>query len=247
MFALLGGLVFAWAVGRIISPVHIRHAAPDVLPDVPKEPVICEGSVVHGRLTHELCEDAQGWQFRPAGSLRRNDMVFLFGFGIPSMVLFAGLMTWVLHSQLNFAGWPVSALCATTATLVCGGTALAAIGLLMRFGCRRLSRLSIPRNGDNLELDSPLAPKLDNADLMEGLKWVFFGGDKRQRLTIPRALLAAVQLCPWKYKLPSEIGWTVQGLLVLASPEEAAYHRLPILLTSDFVARRDSCRDLLTP
>jgi hypothetical protein len=50
-------------------PAHVRHAAPGVLPNVPQEPVVCEGSFVHGRLTHELWEDARGWQFRPAGRL----------------------------------------------------------------------------------------------------------------------------------------------------------------------------------
>ena len=66
VFASLGGVCFAWAVGGIISPAHIRHAAASVLPSVPQEPVTREGSVVHGRLTHELTEDASGWQLRPS-------------------------------------------------------------------------------------------------------------------------------------------------------------------------------------
>ena len=64
VFALLGGFVLAWAIGSVCLPRHVRHAAPDVLPDVPNAPVVCEGSVVHGRLTHELCETAEGWEFR---------------------------------------------------------------------------------------------------------------------------------------------------------------------------------------
>ena len=51
-FILAGVACLVWAIVNIRSPDHVRHAAPDVFPDVPKEPVICEGSVVHGRLTH---------------------------------------------------------------------------------------------------------------------------------------------------------------------------------------------------
>jgi hypothetical protein len=239
VFALLGGVVLAWAVGSICSPIRIHHAAPDVLPDVPKEPVVCEGSVVHGRLTHELCETSQGWEFRPAGNGWRNDKRFLLGFGIPFLILFSGALTWVLHSQLNVANWLLAAVCGTVATAVCGGSAFLLIGLLIRSGYRRLSRLTIPRNGNDLEVESAEAPSLEKADLAEGLKWLFIGETRRQRLTIPRELIVAVQLCPWKFVMASSGGrestWAVQGLMVLASSDRAVYHRLPVLLTGDFV------------
>jgi hypothetical protein len=237
VFASLGGLVVAWAVGGIILPIHVRHAAPDTLPNVPQEPVIREGSVVHGRLTHELCEDSQGWQFRPVERLWRNDKRFLLGFGIPFLLTFSALVAWVGHSQWNF-GWFLSAACGTMITLVCGGSTFILIGMILRSGYRRLSRLSIPRNGDSLELDAPEEPRTENADLIEGLKWLFQGDAKRQRLAIPRELVKAVQLCPWKFVVTGggrEITWAVQGLLVLASPSEETYCRLPLMLTSDFV------------
>jgi len=233
--ALLGGAVVAWAIGSIVWPAHIRHAAPGVLPDVPKEPVVREGLVVHGRLTHELHEEAEGWQFRPAARLWRNDKGFLYCFGLPFSVVFAGLMAWALHSRFDvFFSWPGALLCAATATAVSGGSVWLSLGMLMRAGYRRLPRLSILRNGDAIELDSPEEPNVEKADLLAGLKWVFLGDSKRQQLSIPRAWVAAVQLCPWKYKSASEICWAVQGLLVLTSPESAAYHRLPILLTLDY-------------
>lgn len=110
--------------------------------------------------------------------------------------------------------------------------------MVMRSGYRRLARLTIPRNGNELELDSSAEPNLEKADLRQGLEWIFLGETKRQRLTLPRELVGAVQLCPWKFVVASsggrQITWAVQGLLVLASSEEAVYHRLPILLTSDF-------------
>jgi hypothetical protein len=239
IFALLGGVIVAWIIGTTILPAHILHASLDVLPDVPREPVIREGAIVYGRLTHELNEEDQGWQLRPSERLRRNDMGLLFGFGIPFLVLFSGLLAWVFQSQLKIGGWAVSAVCGIALTAISGGTAVLLIGLMMRAGYRRLSWLTIPRDGSDLELDSPEEPNPEKADWAEGLKWVFLGETKRHRLSIPRELVVAVQLCPWKYVVAGsggrQITWAVQGLLVLTSPKEGVCHRLPLLLTSDFV------------
>lgn len=239
VFALFGAIPLAWGIRSIVLPAHVSHAGPDVLPDVPWEPVIREGSEVHGHLTHELWEDGDGWQFSPAKHHWRNTKVFLLGFGIPFLVLFAGVLTWMIHRHHNLS-WPISALCGITATVVCGGTALLIIGMVMRSSYRRLSRLSIPRNGDALELDSPQELDPEDVDLAKGLKWIFFGENKRQQLTILRELVVAVQLCPWKFVFGNSgrktTTWAVQGLLVLApADDEKDYHRLPILLTGDFV------------
>lgn len=233
VFASLGGAALASVIGRTVSPGHVRHAVPDVLPNVPQEPLIREGAVVHGRLTHELREDAQGWQFCPAARLWRNDKVFLFGFGIPFVSLFVGLLAWTFHHDLAPVGWPVAALCATTVTVLCGGPVFLLIGMVLRSSYRRLPRLSIPRDGSDLALDSPETLKPKSGDL-----WGSLGEPKRQRLMIPRERVVAVQLCPWKYVVGDrgrETTWAVQGLLVRASSEEEAYERLPLLLTSDFL------------
>jgi hypothetical protein len=72
--------------------------------------------------------------------------------------------------------------------------------------------------------------------LVESLKCRLLVGKDKRRLAIPRELVAAVQLCPYKLVIaPREVAWAVQCLLVLASPVETVYHRLPILLTGDFV------------
>ena len=228
----------------ICLPSRVRHAAPDVFPNVPKEPVICEGSVVHGRLTHELRETVQGWEFQPVRNSWRNDKRFLLVFGIPFLTLFSAVLTWVLHSQLTIAGWPLAAVCGVFATAICGGSVFLLIGMIIRSGYRRLSTLTIPRSGNYLELELAEAAKLENADLAEGLKWLFIGETKRQRLTIPCELVVAVQLCPWKFAVMTERSWAVQGLLVLASRDTGVYHRLPILLTSDFVGAAQLMQEL---
>jgi hypothetical protein len=231
LFALIGAVPFAHALQLWLRPTRVRHAAPELLPDVPNEPVPREGSVVHGRLTHELANDAQSLELRPATHLWRNDLRFILGFGIPFLTFFAGLLTWHFHDRL---GWVVGAGAAIGMTLLSGGTAGLLIGLVLRAGYRRLSRLSIPRDGGDLVLDLPQEPAADRADLSEGLRWAFLGETKRQQLTIPRNLVAAVQLCPWLYKAGSSSTWAVQGLLVLAPSAGNVRHRLPLFLTGDF-------------
>jgi hypothetical protein len=244
LFALIGAVPFAHALQLRLRPTRVRHAAPEVLPDVPNEPVPREGSVVHGRLTHELAEAGQGLEFRPAARHWRNDLRFILGFGIPFLTFFAGLLTWEFHDRL---GWVVGAVAAIGLTLLSGGTAGLLIGMILRAGYRRLGRLSIPRDGGDLQLDLPQEPDADSAvglrrddarkhsaDLAEGLRWVFLGETKRQQLTIPRNLVAAVQLCPWLYKVGSSSTWAVQGLLVLTLSAGNVRHRLPLFLTSDF-------------
>lgn len=237
-FALVGALALAAAFANFV-PVRVRHAAPDILRDVPREPVICEGSLVRGRLTHKLVRDADAWLFRPAENILRNDLRFLVGFGVPFMATCAGIASWVAHDDLHVGGWPLAVVCGNLAAVVFVVPALFLIGMLMRGGYRQLCRLSIPLSGGDLELDSPEPPDPDKMDLLSGLKWVFQTEAKRHRLTIARELVSAVQVCPWKYVISgqdgTEVTWAVQGLLVLSSAGEAGYYRLPILLTNDFV------------
>lgn len=238
-FSLLGVIPVLWSIGNLIAPVHISHAPLDSLPEIPAEPVVHEGWGVHGRLTHELVQDGKGWEFRSARNLWRNDTRFLLGFGVPFMTLFAGLWSWGIHDQGNQVGWPLSILGGFAVTLVCGGSAFWLIGMLRRASYRRLCRLSMPAHGREIELDAPAEGQPDETDFTAGLKWAFLGETKRRRLTIPRELVAAVQLCPWKYAVAgsgaTDTTWAVQGLLVLSSTAGAASYRLPILLTSDFV------------
>lgn len=237
-FIVMGAMVLTIAVSGVVRPASIRHARCDSLPNVPLEPVIVEGAVVHGRVTHEVIEDVEGWRFEPARRLWRDDKRFLFGFGIPFLALFATILTWVFHDRFNLV-WPAAILCGTFGTVVSGGSAFLLVGMILRAGYRRLCSVSIPRSGGPLEVDAPIEPDTPEVDLTNGLKWMFLGDVERHRLVIPRELLKAVQLCPWRFVVKGGAGktstWAVQGLLVLASAEQGDYHRLPILLTSDFI------------
>lgn len=234
LFALAGGGIIAWAATTLIVRVRILHAAPDVLPEVPKGPVLCEGMVVHGRVTHELCEDESGWRFLPAKRHWRNDKRFLFGFGVPFSLFSAGLLTWVFHDQQKIGGWALSAFGAIAVTAVCGGSTFVLIGMMMRASYRRLPVLVIPRGQDAIELESADEPS-NEPDVMQAVQYILIGDATRHKVSIPRHLLVAVQLCPWNYAVQNERAWAVQGLLVLANPNEPTLCRLPILLTSDYV------------
>jgi hypothetical protein len=107
----------------------------------------------------------------------------------------------------------------------------------MRTGYRQLSSLSIPRSGSSLEFETGQKTLPDDMGLAQGLKWLLEGGTERQRLTIPRDLVAAVQVCPWQFVMSSTKGrsttWAVQGLLVLANAQQCESQRLPLLVTGD--------------
>ena len=149
-------------------------------------------------------------------------------------MLASGVLTWHFHSQLKVGDWFVSALLAICLTAVTGGLCVLLIGMMFRASYRRLCRLTIPQNGDDLELDAAEAPIREERELTDTLRWFFVGDIKRQRLSLPRQLVVAVQLCPWNQVVRST-NCAVQGLLVLGSSEQGVYHRLPLLLTSDFV------------
>ncbi len=141
---------------------------------------------------------------------------------------------------------PLAILPAAALTAISGGTAIVLIGMMMRASYRRLCWLSIPRGGGDLVLDSPQHP--ENPDLSTAISWMLVGDTGRARLTIPRPLVAAVQLCPWIYKVGASGGesitWAVQGLLVLVPTEEGRIYRLPLVLTSDFVGAARLMHDL---
>lgn len=239
LFALSGLAALAWAAKRACFSPTVRHAASDVLPSVPAEPVVIEGSTVHGGLTHQLSETERGWELRPAPRGWLINQLFLFGFGGPFLIFFSGLLSWVLHSRMHVAGWPLSIVLGVLLTAMTGGSCVLVIGLLMRAGYRRLATLSVPHNGEDLVLDEPNAPDFGKADLTDGLKWLFSGAYERRRQAIRREHVVAVQLCPWKFVCKSSgdrtTTWAAQGLLVLSADVQGTYRRLPLLLSGDFV------------
>lgn len=231
IFFLIGCVVFTAAATT--SAVYIRHAAAEVLANVPREPVLVEGANVHGRLTHELVETTDGWHFRPASRNWRNDRRFLLGFGVPFLLFAAGVLSWFLHRDGTARNWPLAILTGGFITVSIGGTVFWVMAAMLRWSYGRLPSLVIARGGEALAYEGPM-PVDHNRDW---LKYGFAGNPERQQLSIPRARLAAVQLCPWKFVMGGthdrSITWAVQGLLVLSSDEQEHFQRLPILLSSD--------------
>ncbi len=230
IFTLLGATLMGWSAVAIFRPVQIRHDSCEVLPNIPCSPVLQEGSTVHGRLTHELYETALGHEFRPSVHLWRNCLVFLVTLGIASLSIAVGVIFWVFREEQQIGGWVVSSMAATILVLMIGGTAFVLIGLALRASYRRLSRLSIPRDGDYLELDTEEPAELDHANLTTTIQRLFVGTTNRCRVAIPRDVVVAVQLCPWKFSVSDNRSttttWAVQGLLVFSANENEEYRRL---------------------
>jgi hypothetical protein len=238
LFAILGAVPLITVIKEKTSPARVIHAAPEALPDVPTEPLILEGSVVYGRMTHELVADDRGWQLHPCLSWHKSKRTFL-GFAIPFMILFAGALSWIFNAQMKMANWPAAIVGASVITLLVGGATFGLIGSAIKASYSRLCTLSIPNDGDDLQLERTEMPNFEGSNLAAGLRWALLESTKRQ-LTIPRESVIAVQLCPWKYVVgrPSDTTttWAVQGLLVLSNANDPTICRIPILLTSDFAA-----------
>jgi len=191
LFVMAGSAILIWAVRCVSSPVRVRHAAADVLPEVPCEPLVCEGVVAHGRLSHELRENASGWKLRPAENIRCNDRCFLFCFGIPFLIVFSALLAWSFQGELHGSKWPVAVLFAVLVTILCGGTVLLIIGLVMRANYRRLSRLTIPRHDGDVELETSETPDWSKTDVLAGLTWCFIGEKGPSALSRPQIRISS--------------------------------------------------------
>ncbi len=237
-WALLGGALMAASIRRTVWPARVRHAAPSVLVDVPAEPVIQEGSLVIGQLTHELLEDEHGLAVPPGSQLAADQ---------------PGLRVWLrdpvsdFFRRLGELGVPQKQGLRQLAGGHCRGNfgndglrrhgAIADLsndtGQLSPAGRARRFLASAAKYSSNCRKcriwSSAIWPRSCNGHL-----WV---AQRCVGRALPREMICAVQLCPWKFVLGSSgdqsSAWVVQGLLVLHSPD-AAYLRLPIMLTSDF-------------
>ncbi len=237
LFSVAGAAVVLSSIRRIFWPTRIRHAGPDVLPEVPNEPILFDGLCVHSRLKLKLVETADGWLLEPSRDLSGRDKASLAAAAGVVLTACAGTLSCILHEQ-RVGTWPLCISASITATLLFGVPVMVMIGMLNRLSYRRLSRMHIPRDGDELSLELPESPDVTRTDLKAALNWAFAEDDPHRILVVSRASLRAVQLCPCKYVCGtsggSTIDWAVQGLIVLQGSSPGESLRLPLLLTGDF-------------
>lgn len=232
LVAIVGTCCFFYALLRSYVHVHMCHAESDLLPELPAEPLVHEGAIVYGSLTHELVEDSDGWHFRPSPKLQRNNKRFAIGFGIPFLIGFAAILSWVFHHQMKLGSSLASAAIAIPITIFCGGTPLLLITVLLRAGYQRLCTLRIPRDGADLELEVPVILEPDQVE--SAAMELTFAPEIRQ-VPIAREAVVAIQLCPWKFHCGDSMTWANQGLLVLSNESGQGFRREPLLLTNDFI------------
>lgn len=246
--ALLGISSLGWWIRETRRPARIRHAAPEVLPDVDRCPEKIDVPFYYVVLTHEMVGDGRAWEFRPRRRLWLGIIWSLFGFGILALGGISGILALMLHHGPGLA-WPASILVAAIGSAPVIGFALLAIGILARSKHRYLCRLRIPRGEGDLEWDVAREPHLGKVTPASYLAWASRLGIERDLRTIPRDRVVAVQLCPPAFEGGRLDGyqledWMFQGLLVLARPAKGGYRRLPILLTSDLIGAARLMRQL---
>jgi hypothetical protein len=219
--------LLAWSLWDALTPASIQHSDLGCLPDISDEPVLREGSMVHGTLTHELVETAVGFEFRPNPKVWRRYQTFILGFGAVFLPTLAGFLSWVFHKEHFPNSWATSIILAAGATLAAGGSAFGIFYYLFQTAHMRLPRLVIPHGeGAEMVLTTPEERFPSSKSKPASKSWSV-------------EHLVAVQLCPWDFSFgshsTSSSTLAVQGLLVLRAGPEAKFEREPILLTSDFV------------
>jgi hypothetical protein len=102
-----------------------------------------------------------------------------------------------------------------------------------------LPSLLVPNNAADLILETSLPVDSLPERLLTHQPGTPDRKHNRSEVLIPRHLIAAVQVCAWKYAFSdgneSTTTWAVQGLLVLRNAENDQFQRIPILVTQDFV------------
>lgn len=240
LFYLIPGLfIFLGVAGaiqlgqKIIWPAYIQHTSQELRPDLAWAPVVWEGQHVIGRATHELIQDHEGWKYGLSRKMIFGDKLIVFGFGIPFLIAFAALLSWMFYQNERMP-LPTAIASATAITVFCGGTSLLLIGLLI-FGHRgRLCLMSIPNNKSLVEVE--FSPKTNPKTT--AITDLLLGKPERIQLRVRRDQIDAVQLGPWNYVAGDSSEKTrceaVQGVLVLRDMESDEFQRLPILLTMDY-------------
>ena len=236
-FALLGGLAIACAIWSI-KTVWIRHAHPDVLPHVPREPKVVDGASARSYMKWELAESSTEWRLRPSRKRLRDQKRFVFGFGLPFMMVFAAGLSWIFHSQHGLS-WLMATFIAIFVTIFCGGLTFGLIYFELHSEYQDLPHVTIPKGKEDLLVESPMGIDTGSIGLTSGCPERVSGNADTEELVIPREIVRGVQLCAWKLVWKGggdrATTWVVQGMLILGLKEEMGYDRLPILVTDDLV------------
>ena len=99
LFSTVGAVVVLSSIRRIFWPSRIRHAGPDVLPEVPNEPILFDGLCVHSRLKLKLVETADGWQLEASRDLSGRDKASLGAAAGVVLTACAGTLSCILHEE----------------------------------------------------------------------------------------------------------------------------------------------------
>jgi hypothetical protein len=237
-FGGLGAIALLAGLNSILLPKRIRHAPLSSLPGVPTGPVVCEYAAFSGWVRYELESTEGGWELRPSARQWREMRWLWIGFGIFCFLGGMAFLSRIFHDRGEF-GWPGAIVLATIAAYVIVGVTWGLIAEMTRAERRRMTTLTYCEARKELMLETPRFRSSKQDEPAFSGAWTVASEGKRQRLVIPRQLVAAVQLCPWKYRVSSHSeessSWAVQGVLVLKLQPHRGFERVPMLVTNDYV------------
>ena len=229
----IGISAFVWAAsGSRHKP--FRHATNDVLPEVPREPVLADGTMFFGSPRHRLVQDDGAWRFEPDPERARRQRRIILWLGLPlALVMEVVTVTGLLPADLGSWRWALHLLIALAVAGV-----MAFSHLLMTWMTtameRQIPTLTIPDGGGDLVFarpgPSPLMLKLAKR-FRSTVPPPVMADDT---VIIPRSAVLAVQLCACRGVIASGRGRSTQeGIgLNLVWRTETAIRRVTLITVS---------------
>lgn len=185
----IGGCAFAWVAHDASRRRTFRHAAREVLPEVPRAPVLIDGTIFHGALRHHLVRHGDEWRVAPDPACPRRERRFVLWFSVPFVVLTEAAL-WFTSAEGDRVRWFFMA-----GVLVVMPITVLLFAWMMSMMERQLPTLVLPEHGGDLLFlrrgQTPatlaLARRLGSGEPPAAMR--------EEARAIPRAAVCAVQLC----------------------------------------------------
>lgn len=227
VIVIVGLLLTIFGLRRIYHPIYVQHASDQDLLEIPRDAILHGNEVLQSSLSLELVKLDNDWTIRPSPSILKRDLLFINAFGSFMFILSFGLILFVLKKEVGL-GWFISGVGAIAAPSLCLGTVLVGVKKSMLNDFQKPPVLVIPNDKQDIFL------KFKDLNIASLSPFIVLSDAGFKEITLAKESIKAIQLCP-RFRAESEGPQRyVQILLVFEDGDK--YHRVPLLLTGDFVA-----------